>query len=150
MSRLAPINALQWARGNRVKVTSAASVASATLTRLSTSARSRGGASCPSLDASDILTYAPPVLGSGVVSLSRFRWVIASAGTVNLTAPIAAKPMIRPEWHEWLPDLMHVIACVVAVSLYVTLRRLTTRGDRARRDGTFLSYEQRRIGKTWA
>ena len=36
MSWLAPINALRWARGNRVKVTSAASAASATLTRLST------------------------------------------------------------------------------------------------------------------
>lgn len=31
MSWLAPINALGWARGNRVKVASAASVASATL-----------------------------------------------------------------------------------------------------------------------
>ena len=25
------------------------------------------------------------------------------------------------ERHEWLPDVMHVIACAVAVSLYVTL-----------------------------
>jgi hypothetical protein len=38
----------RWARGNRVKVASAASVASATLTRLSTPVRSRGGASRPS------------------------------------------------------------------------------------------------------
>ena len=48
MSWLAPINALRWARGNLVKVASAASVASATLTRLSTPVRSRDGASRPS------------------------------------------------------------------------------------------------------
>jgi hypothetical protein len=45
VSWLAPIDALRWARGNRVKVASAASAASATLTRLSTPVRSRGGAS---------------------------------------------------------------------------------------------------------
>lgn len=43
--RLAPINAVRWARRNRVKVASAASIASVTLTRLSTPVRSFGGAS---------------------------------------------------------------------------------------------------------
>ncbi len=40
VSWLAPVNTLRWARGNRVKVASAASTASATLTRSSTPIRS--------------------------------------------------------------------------------------------------------------
>jgi hypothetical protein len=47
VSWLAPIKALRWALGNRVKVASAASAASATLTRLSTPVRSYAASGKP-------------------------------------------------------------------------------------------------------
>jgi predicted anti-sigma-YlaC factor YlaD len=54
------------------------------------------------------------------------------------------------EWHEWLPDLMHVIACVVVVSLYVMLAPVDPHVAIVRGAiGALFAYAAMTIARTW-
>jgi hypothetical protein len=54
------------------------------------------------------------------------------------------------EWHEWLPDVLHVVACGVAVWLYVMLAPVDVHVAIVRGVmGALLAYAAMTIARTW-